>query len=99
MVRCPGGRVPEDVEDLVVEHSRLVSNPRYTTSEKQNGCCTTACRAAIKREIKRTLHVLRLAEDAGRQSASVLSPRTAHRAEDHQKGAGKAVWQTRLISS
>ena len=39
------------------------------------------------------------AREEGRQSASVLSPRTAHRAEDHQKGAGKAVWQTRLISS
>ena len=31
----PADVVPEDVEDLVVElASRLVSNPRYTTSER-----------------------------------------------------------------
>ena len=46
----PADVVPEDVEDLVVElASRLVSNPRYTTSEKTEWVLhSIACRAAIK---------------------------------------------------
>ena len=62
----PADVVPEDVEDLVVElASRLVSNPRYTTSEKTEWVLhSIACRAAIKAGDKtHAAQLLRLAED------------------------------------
>ena len=67
MVRAvPADVVPEDVEDLVVAlASRLVSNPRYTTSEKTEWVLhSIACRAAIKAGDKtHAAQLLRLAED------------------------------------
>lgn len=62
----PADVVPEDVEDLVVElASRLVSNPRYTTSEKTEWVLhSIACRAAVKAGDKsHAAQLLRLAED------------------------------------
>ncbi len=62
----PADVVPEDVEDLVVElASHLVSNPRYTTSEKTQWVLhSIACRAAVKAGDKsHAAQLLRLAED------------------------------------
>lgn len=62
----PADVVPGDVENLVVElASRLVSNPRYTTSEKTEWVLhSIACRAAIKAGDKtHAAQLLRLAED------------------------------------
>lgn len=62
----PADVVPEDIEDLVVElASHLVSNPRYTTSEKTEWVLhSIACRAAVKAGDKsHSAQLLRLAED------------------------------------
>ena len=62
----PADVVPEDVENLVIElASRLVNNPKNTTSEKTEWVLhSIACRAAIKAGDKtHAAQLLRLAED------------------------------------